>query len=392
MSLQDTYGDLVGKTEAAVQQQLTNQIQEGIKSGIDVKQPGPINVPTPVANAAPATPPQQNSTQPIDNNGQIPYIAPSQQTTPPVDTQTEDRVVSYLVNTYGVKPEEISESMYKVAKSNMEQQSAFAKLQNRVKQLEPLEEGFNKLDEVMSRNPALAQLLDRAAKGETIENLTAQAPEPSGKSTPSESKLNGLPDIDENVLVQQGLLNPDLKGRITQAEWDRMVTSAYAKYVPKLIAEQSIREYETRLATSEAQRQQQQQQQALQAEWTRRYEASFGNAVAKGFDFVGNEEHKAMLPEIEAELAGLRDPQNLNLIRSDAFEIATEIVSRRKGIRPGQPTIAQVTGQAKVPIQQQISTGRENAEPELTGMAAFYNRIGQGQINQMARRQGTFRK
>ena len=388
MSLKDTYGDLVGKTEAVVQQQLNTQIQEGIKSGLDIKQPGAINIPTPTE----PTPTQQNYAPPVDNGGQNSYIEPSQQTTQSVDTQTEDRVVSYLVNTYGVKPEEINESMYKVAKSNMEQQSAFAKLQNRVKQLEPLEDGFNKLDDVMSRNPALAQLMDRAVKGETIENLITQAPEPTGKSTPSESKLNGLPDIDENVLVQQGYLNPDMKGRITQAEWDRMVTSAYAKYVPKLIAEQSIKEYESRIATSEAQRQAQQQQTALQAEWTRRYESSFSNAVSKGFDFVGNEDHKAMLPEIEAELMGLRDPQNLNLIRSDAFEIATEIVSRKKVIRPGQPTIAQVTGQAKVPIQQQISTGRENAEPELTGMAAFYNRIGQGQINQMARRQGTFRK
>jgi hypothetical protein len=172
MSLTDTYGNLVGKDGASVQQQFNQAAQAHLQGTTPA--PAPNTQPTPQQQAPTDTPPagqppaQQNSQPPIDKTVNNSYIDPSQQNAPTVDataSQTEDRVLSYFVNTFGGDPAQIQPGspLYNALKSNMETQSAFSKMQNRVKQLEPLEQGFAKLEEVVTKNPALsAMLLGRA--------------------------------------------------------------------------------------------------------------------------------------------------------------------------------------------------------------------------------------
>lgn len=386
MSLTDTYGDLVGKDGTSVQKQFNQAAQQHLQ-GTAPATPEPQAQPPVVPPVIP-----QNSQPPIDNGGQNPYIEPVTQNTPSVDAGAsggDDRVLSYFANTFGGDPAQLQPGspLYNAIKSNMETQSAFSKLQNRVKQLEPLEQGFAKLEDVVTKNPALSAMLDQALQGKEVGNFATPTPEPVGKSTPSVSKPDAVPDFDENTLASAGLLDLSMKGNVTQMEWDRAVLNAQLRYAPKYIADQGFREYQTKLEQHESQRRQEQERTQLQAEWTRRYENSFLNAVSKGFDFTGNPDHQAILPEIEQEMIGLRDPKNLNLLREDAFEVAAEIVSRRRGIKPGPSTLARVAGQPNVQVQQTgNSGGREGAEPQLSAMEQMYNNIGQRGAKDISKR------
>jgi len=384
-SFQDTYGDLAGKDENTVQKQFNQVAQQHLQGGQTT-----APAPTPATPPAPAV--QQNFQPPIDNGAQNSYIEPNNGNAQSVDAtapQTEDRVLSYFANTFGGDPSQLAPGspLYNAIKSNMETQSAYSKLQNRVKQLEPLEQGFAKLEDVVTKNPALSAMLEQALQGKEVGNFATPPSEPTGKSTPSVSKPDAVPDFDEKTLANAGLLDLSLKGQVSQLEWDRAVLNAQLRYAPKYIADQGFREYQTKLEQLDTQRRMEQEKAQLQAEWSRRYENSFINTVSKGFDFTGNPDHNALLPEIEQEMVGLRDPKNLNLIREDAFEVAAEIVSRRRGIKPGSSTLAKVAGQANVQVQQTgNSGGREGAEPQLSGMELMYNNIAQRAAKDISKR------
>lgn len=309
----------------------------------------------------------------LDNQSNNPYIGDSQQGTPSVDPtpDPDDKVLAYYKNTFGGDPASITPDspVYKALKSNMETQSAYAKRQNELNQLKPLEGYFAQLETALQRNPQLELLLDRALKGEPLENLSVAPSEPTGKLMSAGGKLEGVADdVSAETLISAGYLDRTRYDQATELERARLIASATMNYLPKVIAQRTAAE----LQAAEQARQQQLAVQQAQSENARRYETSFQNAVVRGFDFAGNPEHAALLPEIQRQAVAFRDPDNTNLIHPDAVQIAAERIATQKGIRIGSTTRAIVNPPGSVPVQQNIQGGKDNAAQPLTEREKLY--------------------
>jgi hypothetical protein len=316
----------------------------------------------------------ENNFEPeLDNQSNNPYIGNSQQGTASVDPTPDpnDKVLAYYKNTFGGDPLSITADspVYKALKSNMETQSAYAKRQNELNQLKPLEGYFAQLETALQRNPQLELLLDRALKGEPLENLSVAPSEPMGKPMSAGGKLEGVADeVSAEMMISAGYLDRNRYDQATELERAKLMASATMNYLPKVIAQRTAVE----IQAAEQTRQQQLAVQNAQTENSRRYENSFQNAVIHGFDFAGNPEHAALLPEIQRQSVAFRDPDNTNLIHPDAVQIAAERIATQKGIRIGSTTRAIVNPPGSVTAQQNIQGGKDNASKPLTEREKLY--------------------
>lgn len=399
-NLSDTYGSLAGVSSKTVDSIIGNSLKEQSLTPEGLAALASQQAPTtgePTPEPAPAPDPVKSSPQTLDNDSKNPYIAPVTQNPPSVDPAagTDDKVLRYLKGTFGVTDEQIQnithdDPLYKVAKSNMEKDSGYAKLQN---ELQPYRAGFEKLNGLLESNPTLAKLLDDAAQGKPIGSQIA-APEPTGKpnAQTTGNSVSQVPKLDENVLAQAGYLDLSMKGSVPEGEWKRMVESATYQYMPTFIAERTLAESERLRAERERQAQQEQAKKQVQDENYRRYESSFTTALSLGFDFAGNAEHAALLPEIQQLALAMRDPSNPNLILEDAVELAAERVARKRGLKLAKPQ--QLSSVPKAPAPQpnfvpQPNGGKAVASEPATGIEAYYERIGQRQISSIQQRSGS---
>lgn len=257
----------------------------------------------------------------------------------------EDKYVELLKTKFGINPDAISidPKIANVAKSYVELQRFTSGLQNEKKEYENKMAYF---DQLLETNPVLAEMIQKAIKGEKIEpqeNIQAQKSVNQKDFTRSTSNTNiGSDDeLSEEKLSELGFLNLKEKAYMTQEEWERSIIRAERKYnmefLPKLIAEKAISE--TLKQTDEHKRKATLEEKAnqIKTENETRYKNSFDRAIIRGFDPTGRDEK--YLNEIHRRMRSYRDPKDIeNLIREDAFERATEEVLKENGIELGKIT------------------------------------------------------
>jgi hypothetical protein len=103
--------------------------------------------------------------------------------------------------------------------------------------------------------------------------------------------------------------------------------------MPNILANKALEEYNKQIAEREQERQRMLQEENNKRIIADRYDRGITKAVTQfDLDFAGNEEHRALLDDIENLAISIRDPQNPSVIHEDAFEMATRQVLLAKGM------------------------------------------------------------
>lgn len=268
---------------------------------------------------------------PLDNDPKNAYIPPDgngtgQQTT--VDEETE-KYARVLNETFGGDP-------VKAVKSYLSAQTEYTKKAKELSEIKPV---YDKFNQVLSTNPTLFEMVQKASQGEDVENLLRAKKEPVGQSSapiPANKLENSTSDVvTEDVLVKSGLIDPNRKSMLTDLEWQTEVLRATQRYMvsnyPRVLAEKAQEE----LNRVQTQAREAAEREQIKNENQRRYSEGIKAAAMQGWDFTG--EHSTLLEEIEEEMIGIRDSKDLRLLRDDAVEIALERVARRKNIKLKNP-------------------------------------------------------
>lgn len=214
----------------------------------------------------------------------------------------------------------------------------FMRFQNAIKQDQ---EYLDKISAIVEKNPVIGEILDKADKNEDIESFLVKKFSESQRDKPNsnqKSKPNVTnTDISEKDLVEAGYLVADQKNFLNAEEWSEQVRQASIRYMynelPNKLAKTAAERYQEQIDKLENERRLEQQRKQNEDLILKRYLDGVEKISTKyTLDFVNNDEHKALLPEIEKRAAGIPDLENPNVIDEDAVEIATEWILRKKGL------------------------------------------------------------
>lgn len=219
----------------------------------------------------------------------------------------------------------------KAVKSWMAAQSSFQKVD---RELRDAKQQQDLLLSKLQENPRLFDLVQKALNDEHIDENLLVSSEPT--SQPQPNRVNELVtpivDVDEQELVQAGLLDPRRKAILSPEDWTREVLRAETKYLPQKAA----KEFAKQIEQQEQTRQQQMFEQQIRSENTNRFAQSLEETAGNfGLDFTG--EHQDLLSEIETLVFAFRDPKDpANLIHPKAVEYAYRELMQSKGVVPKQ--------------------------------------------------------
>lgn len=225
----------------------------------------------------------------------------------------------------------------KLAKSYLASQSEYQKLRNQAKESEKYKQAVANLDAIIDRNPKLAELLMKAAGGEDIESYLNSGLELKGK--PNNQLFNSKLDantfkVDEKTLIEEGFLDGSNRENLTAIEWNTMRLEAQAEHLQQVAPERMFQSYQQKVQEYETQRQKEQEKNTIITVNKQRFNKSFEDAIAIGFDFAG--EHKDILDEVEQLAKSILDPENPRLLHKDAVLLASKYVADNKGIKVGK--------------------------------------------------------
>lgn len=263
-------------------------------------------------------------------------VESSEEPAPAEQTVSDDPIENLINNTFSGDPK-------KIAKSYLESQKQFTKLQDQYRQtdsrVQEFESQFQALNNLLERYPSLAKQVEKAIKGEYSESQTVSSEEPKGKPAPTtEGKLDSTSTLPtEQTLVQQGYIDPTDKDRLSTLDYERKVLEAQIRYaredLPRTIAEQTRKQYNQSLE-QERKRQALEQQKQINEQ---RFSESFDRAVGKfGLDFTSTHAH--LQDQILNAVKAYRDPDNINLLSDDAVELAAERILRKNDMMPKSKT------------------------------------------------------
>ena len=218
----------------------------------------------------------------------------------------------------------------KAVKSWIEAQSKYADTSREYKRIKGEYENFNHL---LETNPTLFDIVKRASQGENIENLLSQSKEPTGKPKVAADtfELDGSTSVDEKKLIESGYLDKSKLDAMDDFSRQMAILNATQRYMFTEIPKQVTQKTQQELQKARQEELAKIQRETTQQSNLRRWQDGIKNAASRGWDFTG--EHEALLDELEAEVNGVRDTKNLNLISEDAVDIALERIARRNGIK-----------------------------------------------------------
>lgn len=297
-----------------------------------------------------------NDKKTVDNDKNNSYTnsdATNSGTSQSAGESAEDKFHRILNDTFGG-------DATKAVKSWVEAQSKYADTSREFKRIKSEYDNFNKL---LETNPALFDIVKRASQGEKIENLLGQTQEPTGKpqTSTSASQLDGSTSVDEKKLIESGYLDADKLAAMDDFNRQMAILNATQRYMFEKVPEEISKRTQAQL-----EKQRQEEAERVRRETThqtnvRRWQEGVKNAAASGWDFTG--EHSAYLDELEAEVNGIRDTKDLNLIGEDAVEMALNRIARRHGIQVKQ---TKPTQQMNLP-QGQKNFNQTNMQTRNTG-------------------------
>jgi hypothetical protein len=226
----------------------------------------------------------------------------------------------------------------KAVKSWVEAQSKYADTSREFKRVKTEYDNFNNL---LQTNPALFDIVKRASQGEKIENLLGQTAEPNGKpvTSTSASQLDGSTSVDEKKLIEAGYLDRNKLESMDDFNRQMAILNATQRYMFEKVPEEISKRTQEKLAQQHQAEQERIKRESTQQTNIRRWQEGVKTAATQGWDFTG--EHEALLDELEAEVNGIRDTKDLNLIGEDAVEIALSRIARRNGIQVKKTTPTQ---------------------------------------------------
>jgi hypothetical protein len=284
---------------------------------------------------------QNNVVNAIDNNQNNSYNT-TNTGEPPATTgdSPEEKFGRILNDTFGG-------DATKAVKSWVEAQSKYADTSREYKRIKSEYENFNT---ILQTNPALFDLVQRASRGEKIENLLSQTQEPQGKPTSSTNafQLDGSTSVDERKLVEAGYLDKTKLDSMDDFSRQMAILGATQRYMFEVVPKEITRRTQQELEQQRAEEQRRVTSETTAKTNLQRWQDGIKNAAVSGWDFTG--QHETLLDELEAEVNGIRDTKNLNLISEDAVQIALDRIARRNGIKvktsnPTQQSLTLPNGQ-----------------------------------------------
>lgn len=273
----------------------------------------------------------------------------------------------------------------KLAQAYRNSQREFTKTQSSLKEYEKYKQVVDGINSVSAKDPMIQEILEAAARGESVENYVQKKWKPEGKSVLSDSgKLNGdITSADENTLVGSGYLDLAKKAGLTATEWQNEVMRAQLRYatteIPKITADRTMAEIQRRQKEAEDS----QTKQQLAKTNKQRFERQFDDAIQAGYDFAG--EHKDIYEQAVREMQYMVDPSNPKLIREDSFLLALSAISMRNGKQPKQVVQPLPKNQQSVNYNgRNVFSGGQAPQVKLSGLDAVKAKIfdtNQRQIN-----------
>lgn len=286
------------------------------------------------------------------------------------DKEKLDEYEKVLKDTFGGDPR-------KAVKSWKESQKNYTKLRKEKKQKE---EQINYINNLVEENPMLGDIIKTAAeKGnlskDDIQNFLSEGQqEPSGKpnNSSSESKLDivddgfDLDEIDESTLAESGYIDQKQKEQLSSSEWSNLKRRAKLKYaedkLPQRLASQAYDQFQRQIDEAQKKQEKKKRQKKIQQKNAERYEQGMERVVDEfDLDFAGNEEHEALLDEIESVAVNIRDPQDDAVIHSNAMYLATLQVMEEKGLNPDPATN----------VDNEVEKAKQNADESFDKRTGF---------------------
>lgn len=279
---------------------------------------------------------QENEQKKLDIDGKNSYIKDTDDgeggdSSSQLDEE-QQRLQAIVDKTFGGDP-------YKAVKSWREAQKSFSQMREEFKQVQAERDTIN---QVMRENPQVAQLFDKAYRGElrqgdNIQNFLNESREPQGQpsSYSQESKLSAIDeDVSEDTLVREGFLN---KRELDLLDYDQKqleLQRAKVRYMyntlPRRMAEQASKEYQRQISQYEQDAKVKEQKRINAETNKKRYHEGIQKVVDDyGLDFAGQD--KELLDEIDKVAMHIIDPSNPYVIDEDAISLATQKVLRKNG-------------------------------------------------------------
>lgn len=301
----------------------------------------------------------------LDNEQKNDYI--SAQSGQVADDESA-RLMETLNNTFQGDPT-------KAVKSWLHSQKEFTKTQSSLKELQNT---LNNLEARAEQDPIFKEILQVAAKGESVENYLKSKVKPEGKSQDAlvNSKLDtgDKNSVNEADLVRVGLLDTNRKSELSALEWQNEVLQARLNYMATELPKQITLRTMSEIHNEQTKLRETQDRERLVNENKNRFERDFDNAILSGYDFTG--EHKELYEEAVEQAKFILDPSNPKLIRPNAFSLALEMVARDKGIKPKQVRPLPTTPKSGVNYNgRNVLSGGEAPKPTLTPFEQARERI-----------------
>lgn len=260
----------------------------------------------------------------LDNDEKNSYINNNSEDDTTDNPEQDDKYTNIFESQFKGDPK-------KVVKSWSETQSYAAQLRQQVKELQ--NENDSMFD-VLERNPELANIVERAAKGEDVKSFL-RGKEPQGKPDSSqESKLNSSKNIPVEELAENGYIRPSELEYLTESQKAEKLLQARLRYMedtlPSRIAEKTATEYQRRIEEQTKQQEKQRTEQETKKLNNQRWKSGIETVVETyGLDFAGKDQD--LLDQIEKHAKYIRDPENPNVIDEDSVYLATQRVMRLNG-------------------------------------------------------------
>ncbi len=246
--------------------------------------------------------------------------------------EERERLQAIVDKTFGGDP-------FKAVKSWREAQRSFSQMREEFQQVKAERDSVN---QILKRNPSLAQLFEKAYKGElgdgdNIQNFLKGAGESTDKPTsPSrESKLGAIEkDVSVDTLINQGYVNRDDLEVMGPEQKQLALQRARIEYMmhtfPKQMAEEASKQYQERISQQQKELEQREERKKNVETNRKRYREGINKVVDEfGLDFTGQD--KQLLDDIEKVATHIVDPSNPYVIDEDAVYLATQKVLRMHG-------------------------------------------------------------
>lgn len=221
----------------------------------------------------------------------------------------------------------------KAVKSWKETSSALDRLKN---EYNKIQNQYQSIEQILEKNPKLADLVEKAYKGEDIQNFFEQ------KNTESKDKLDNVRveskltpdkvDVNTDELVSRGYISKVDLEYMTPEQKSYAIRQAKLAYIEDTLPERITEKAAKRIEELEKQRQLEAAKQKNIQTNIERYEKGIDTILAEyKLDLDG--EHKDLVAEINQRAKFIRDPHNPDLISSDAVFLATQATLMSKGIQ-----------------------------------------------------------